>query len=146
MVFYFTNYINLCIANLKDEQFLYQLWMEHFSEIINITQYAETRVPIYRLVRLTIERTMVNINLYKKTNKVNYQSTKDERIFTKYAQFFADFFSIRHSRITPSISLMEKCSNFLKTFLNIDFVSQFADLIFNKKLHFVSLFINDMCE
>lgn len=72
MVFYFTNYINLCIANLKDEQFLYQLWMEHFSEIINITQYAETRIPIYRLVRLTIERTMVNINLYKKTNKVNY--------------------------------------------------------------------------
>lgn len=72
MVYYFTKYIELCVENIKDEQFLYQLWMEHFSEIIRITQYPETRVPIYRLVRLTIERTMVNIKLYKKKNPINY--------------------------------------------------------------------------
>lgn len=76
MVLYFSNFISICISNVKNEQFLYQLWMDHFSEIINITQYAETRIPIYRLVRLTIERTMLNIKIYKKLKPINYE-TKD---------------------------------------------------------------------
>lgn len=72
MVYYFTTFVDICVQNVKNEEFLYQLFTEHFSEIIRITQYPETRIPIYRLVRLTIERTMINIKLYKKRNPINY--------------------------------------------------------------------------
>lgn len=88
---------------------------------------------------------MLNIKEHKKLAHIA-STTTDERLFLKYSTFFADFFSIRHSKITPSIKLMEKCSNFLKAFLSIDFLCPFADLIFNHKQHFISLFVNDMCE
>jgi len=61
MVNYFTKYVKLCIVNLSNDKFLFNLWNTHFSSLINITKYAETRAPIYGLVRGSIERTYINI-------------------------------------------------------------------------------------
>jgi hypothetical protein len=78
-----------------------------------------------------------------KTKNIKLQ---DMTMFLKYASFFGEFFSIRHSKITPSLSLMEKSSGFLKTLLTVDFTSAFADHIFDKDKQFIPHFINDMCE
>ena len=61
MVRYFSSYVKLFIANLNNKTILFNLWNTHFASLIKITQYAETRSSIYRLVRKSIERTYVNM-------------------------------------------------------------------------------------
>lgn len=143
MIRYFTKFVGFFIVNLSNDSFLFNLWNLHFASFINITKYAETRVPIYGLVRKSIERAYINM---VKSAKANGFNPSEPRIFLKFSSFLGEFFSIRHSTITPSLSLMEKCSGFLKALMTIDFASPFAEYIFNRNKQFITSFVSDMCE
>jgi hypothetical protein len=67
MLNYFNKYVDLFNAIIINPGFLFNLWNLHFTSLINITQYAETRIPIFGLVRKSIERTYTNL-YYMKNN------------------------------------------------------------------------------
>lgn len=85
MIYYFNKYMQLCVQNITDSQFLFNLWNLHFSSIIRITKYAETRVAIFGLVNKSIEKTYSNICHATINDKERFVQQK---MFLKYSTFF----------------------------------------------------------
>lgn len=54
MFHYYESYIKLIVSNIKKDSFLLNIWNNHFSSIIKITQYPEARMPVFILVRKSI--------------------------------------------------------------------------------------------
>ena len=69
MFLYFSKYVNLILNNARVKGFLFKIWNEHFTEIINITQYPEARTSVYVLVKRSMER--IALELEEEDSKVN---------------------------------------------------------------------------
>ena len=92
MLEYFNKITELVLENIGNESFLKDIWKQNFNGLINITKFPEHRLNIYKLIKRSCERTSWN-------NRKHTES----KIFYKYSKFFAEFFSIRNSGLTPSI-------------------------------------------
>lgn len=105
MLEYFTHIISeILLKNIQNstKQDKTSIWDKNFDGFVHIVEYPQHRMPVYRVVKSSFQN--FHIGALANEQKNSYLALK--KLFLRYSNFFADFYSIRGAHMTPSVALM----------------------------------------
>ena len=110
MLSIFDKIIKKLLNTINSNETFNKLWRNNLKSLLKMTKFPEHRMSVLRLVK----RSCIFTAWFNR-------KSSESKLFTKYSDFIGEFFSFRHSSITPSVRIMTNCETFLKELLAIPF-------------------------